>query len=209
MQTTTGHFGVTSSTGQVTVPAGVSFLHRGISPYTSALTIIATDASKTYHLRWNKTDGFTLKDLASGVYNPSALVDGNAAFDSTYDDMLVARVITNSSNVPTVTNLANRSQLSIAELLQGQNMQASGSANKFDFVKAINWGRRPANWSLALAHGSNDGAITDNDFNITPLGTAFSSMGQAPQWVIDRYQLSQTVLRDDTTVLWMHFDARA
>ncbi|WP_025658458.1 hypothetical protein [Rhizobium sp. IBUN] len=42
------------------------------------------------------------------VYNPSTLAETIETFDSTYDDMLCARIITNSSNVPTVTNLINR-----------------------------------------------------------------------------------------------------
>lgn len=109
---TPAHFGVVSpGTGQVRVPAGVNFQHRGISPYTTVQTDLATDASKTYHLRWNKTDGFTLKDLATGGYNPGTLAETDASFDSTFDDMLVARIITNSSNVPSITNLANKTTL--------------------------------------------------------------------------------------------------
>ncbi|QIG74976.1 hypothetical protein EVC26_057 [Rhizobium phage RHph_I72] len=106
------HFGVISpGTGQVRVPSGVNFQHRGIYPQTTVQTDFATDPSKIYHLRWNPTDGFTLKDLASLVYNPGALAETNAIFDTTYDDMLVARVITNSSNVVTITNLINRHRI--------------------------------------------------------------------------------------------------
>jgi hypothetical protein len=99
------------STGTVRVPAGVTFTHRGIFNVTTVQTDFPTDPSKTYHLRWNPTDGFVLRDLASGVYNPSTLAETNATFDSTYDDMLVARVITNSSNVATITNLVNRNRI--------------------------------------------------------------------------------------------------
>lgn len=144
VQTTSGHFGVTSSTGQVTVPAGVNFLHRGISPYTTALTNLATDASKTYHLRWNKTDGFTLKDLASAGYNPSTVAESDSRFDSTYDDMLVARVITNSSNVPTVTNLVNRDRLKLATTKSGAASALTPAyASSFTGSETINWARTP------------------------------------------------------------------
>lgn len=104
-----GHFGViTPATGQVRIPAAVTFQHRGIFPITTVQTDFATDPSKTYHLRWNPTDGFQLKDLASGGYNPGTLAESDVSFDSTYDDMLVARVITNSSNAVTITNLINK-----------------------------------------------------------------------------------------------------
>ncbi|MEJ8308616.1 hypothetical protein [Agrobacterium larrymoorei] len=107
-----GKMGVTSpGVGQVRVPAGVNFLHRGIFNVTTVQTDLVTDASKTYHLRWSPTAGFALKDLANTGYNPTVAAETNIAFDSTYDDMLVARVITNSSNVVTVTDLVNKSSL--------------------------------------------------------------------------------------------------
>lgn len=107
-----GHFGVSSpATGKVRVPSGVSFTHRGIYTLTTTETDFNTDASKIYHLRWNPVDGFILKDLASSVYNPTSVSEINGVFDSSYDDMLVARVITNSSNAPTITNLLNKNIL--------------------------------------------------------------------------------------------------
>lgn len=112
VQNVAGHFGVVApGTGQVRVPAGVNFQHRGIYPIVTVQTDFATDPSKTYHLRWSPIGGFSLKDLASGVYNAGALAETNEIFDTTYDDMLVARVITNSSNVVTVTNLINRDRI--------------------------------------------------------------------------------------------------
>lgn len=113
VQTANGTFGMTSpGTGQVRIPAAVTFLHRGIFPVTTVLTDFATAASKTYHVRWNPTDGFALKDVADVSYNPLVALETSSIFDSTYDNMLVARVITNSSNVPTITNLSNKVRLS-------------------------------------------------------------------------------------------------
>lgn len=112
MQHNDGHLAVLSpSTGVVRVPAGRDFLHRGIYKVTTAETDFNTDPSKIYHLRWNPADGFVMRDLASGTYNPTALSEVNPVFDTTFDDMLVARIITNSSNVATVTNLQNRTRL--------------------------------------------------------------------------------------------------
>lgn len=104
-----GKIVVTSpATGTVRLPGGIEFVHRGIFPVTTVQTDFITDPSKTYHMRWNPTAGFTLNDLASAVYNASGASESNAAFDSKYDDMLIARVITNSTNVPTITNLVNK-----------------------------------------------------------------------------------------------------
>lgn len=109
VQNADGRIGVsTPSTGVVRVPGGVTFLHRGIYPVTTAQKDIATDASKTYHLRWNPTEGFVLRDLSSVSYNPSGFPETAIDFDSSYDSMLVSRVTTNSANSPYIVNLCNR-----------------------------------------------------------------------------------------------------
>lgn len=159
VQNTNGHFGMTSpGTGQVRIPSGVIFQHRGIFPVTTVQTDFATDASKTYHVRWNPTDGFTLKDLASGVYNPSTLAEANAAFDSTYDDMLVARVVTNSSNVPTITNLINRAKITFKEnQTPTDNIIATGPPGfsySRDMTFTYNWARSPQHVTPVAALGA-------------------------------------------------------
>lgn len=116
---TDGRINITSpAAGTVRVPGNVNFLHRGIGLVTSEETDFATVASRTYHLRWNPTNGFQLKWLGDNAYNPGGLDEKNVAFDSSYDDMLVARVITNSGNVATITTLANKHRL----IVQGQNL---------------------------------------------------------------------------------------
>tara|TARA_R110002126_G_scaffold165178_4_gene313042 strand:- start:197 stop:766 length:570 start_codon:yes stop_codon:yes gene_type:complete len=87
--------------------------HRGIVPfstsdYTEPQRTFSTVANKTYHLRWNPTDGFSLKDVADGAYNPISVAEQTSIFDTSYDDMLISRVVTNSSNVCTITNLINK-----------------------------------------------------------------------------------------------------
>lgn len=128
--TSDGRVTVTSpSTGTVRLPGSVNFLHRGISPHTTTQTDFSTTASKAYHLRWNETDGFSLKDLADSAYNPSSLAETSDTFDSSFDDMLVARVITNSSNVATITNLANKNNLT---LRYEKTTLDAGTAGVFD-----------------------------------------------------------------------------
>lgn len=102
---------ISPSTGMVRVMPGYNFLHRGIFNVTTIQQDFATAASKTYHLRWNPTSGFVLKDLADIAYNAGGLPEISPVFDSTYDDMIVARVITNGSNVATITKLSNKQSL--------------------------------------------------------------------------------------------------
>lgn len=140
-----GRINVTSpAAGTVRVPSGVQFMHRGIYPVTTAETDFATVASKTYHLRWNPTDGLALKDLADAGYNPSVLAEGNIGFDSTYDDMLIARVVTNSSNVATITNLANKPVLTGSFAKTTIETQQTGSFAGLPILEgALDWARTP------------------------------------------------------------------
>lgn len=108
---------VTAGSGQVVLDAGQAVVFRGlINVSTDAWTLgertLATSANKLYHLRLSLAGGPQLKDLADSGYNPSALAETNAAFDSGYDDMLVARISTDGSNVATVTGLKNADVLS-------------------------------------------------------------------------------------------------
>lgn len=145
VQTADGKLTVTApSTGTIRLAAGATFLHRGIFPVTTVQADFPTDPSKTYHLRWDPTNGFRLLDLASGTYNPSTLAETNVAFDSTYDDMLVARVITNSSNVATITTLANKARLTMTGSVTGSaTPSALNNSARFDGSVTLNWARSP------------------------------------------------------------------
>ncbi|MEZ2132407.1 MULTISPECIES: hypothetical protein [unclassified Sinorhizobium] len=210
VQSATGHFGVTSpSTGQIRLPAGVSFLHRGISPYVTAQVDFPTDASKTYHLRWNRTDGFKLKDLASGTYNPGTLAETDSGFDSTYDDILVARVITNSSNVPTITNLINKSRLDKTEVVAGTNVELSGTnGSLFAVQKTLNWARKPSVLGYNIALMTNNDPGTDFDHGFFGPAVNYPTLG-APGPYYDRYQISTRVMWDFAVTLSVNFAASA
>jgi hypothetical protein len=146
VQSADGRINVTSPTGgTLLVPPSVSFQHRGIYPVSTSDYIeddrtFTTLANKTYHLRWNPTDGFVLKDLADSGYNPSVLAESNASFDSTYDDMLVARIVTNASNVATITNLANFNQF---YALGGRVSSEIASGSSVATTVTLNWARSP------------------------------------------------------------------
>lgn len=50
------------------------------------------DLTKAYHLRFNLTDGFYIKEVNSLEYNPDALDESDKRFDTTYDDMNLALI---------------------------------------------------------------------------------------------------------------------
>lgn len=97
--------------GTIRVPGGVNIIHRGIAQYTTAQQDFNTLASRIYHLRWNPTTGFSLQLLTDPAYNPDGYAESHQALDTKYDDMLVARVVTNAGNVATITPLANKNKL--------------------------------------------------------------------------------------------------
>lgn len=102
--------------GTVTIDAGQLFIWRGVwevstNGYSVAERTFTTAANKTYHLRWSPTQLFTLNDLADRVYNPNILAEDHINFDSDYDRLLIARIVTNSTNVPTIVPLQNKHQL--------------------------------------------------------------------------------------------------
>lgn len=157
--TTTGKLTVTSpGVGVARLGGGATFTHRGIFNVTTSQTDFNTDASKTYHLRWNPTDGFSLKDLASPTYNPTAAAETSSLFDSKFDDMLVARVISNSSNVLSITPLINKDRYEFSEevgfLASSYTWQENTSpygivyGNKRD----IDFARKP----VVMLNGAND-----------------------------------------------------
>lgn len=204
---TDGRIVVTSpSTGTVRIPGGVDFLHRGIFSVTTAQTDLSTDASKIYHLRWNPTDGFALKDLASGTYNPSSHDETHTDFDSDYEDMLVARVVTNSSNVATITNLSNKSRLAISTVINGTDPQGAGTAeSNFLIQETFNWARTPNPYSLDQVMSVNTGNMPDQDFIFYEGGGDVNTLNVS----IDRYQFNKRLSRDWASLVSVLLSASA
>lgn len=134
---------VSAGDGQVRLPAGTNFLHRGIFNIVTAQMDFPTLANKVYHLRWNPTDGFALKDLADVTYNPTALADASPSFDSTYDNMLVSRVVTSPGNVATITNLVNFDRLALSERKTGQPSGPANGTLSYSATQTVGWARTP------------------------------------------------------------------
>ncbi len=135
--------------GQIEVATGQTFVHRGMQiyetdDYAQNDRRFNTVANKSYHLRWNPDDGFGLKDLSDPTYNPGSLLETATGFDTGYDDMLVARVVTDGGNIPTITTLVNRNILKDKIDLSGAPTVSYGQNQAYwnkSFV--INFSRRP------------------------------------------------------------------
>lgn len=209
---------VSPSSGQVRVPAGYDFVHRGIFVITTAQVDFATAANKTYHVRWTPGGGFALKDLADAGYNAggSPTTEANEVLDSTYDDILFARVVTNGANVPTVKNLANKARLELRAMVTGTDIQlASDNGANVVMEHIYDWARRPKVVDLVKARLSYNHTIADadHDFNIFAPGPsrtdAVAMTAASPAIPVDRYRLNAVVMYDMMQSLTMHFSAGA
>lgn len=86
---------VAINSSSVSVADGQSFIFYGwleVNTSDYAVKSFSFDSAKTYHLRFNLTEGFYFIDLADLTYNPNSLENYDIAFDTGYDDMLVAEV---------------------------------------------------------------------------------------------------------------------
>lgn len=211
--------------GQIRIDGGLSFLHRGCkrvdtSSYNDAARTLNHSANKTYHVRWQYNAGapeFAIKDTADGVYNPGVLDEGNAAFDTTYDDMLIAKVVTDGSNVPTMTLLQNKAVLAAdAKAYDDSVINPNQNASHMLYSILLNWSRTPIASAVQWCAGSPSsvsGAGNDADLLITG-GLIGSGEGDFIQpgshdatW--NRYSLKGAFMRDGSTKLGLRFNARA
>jgi hypothetical protein len=204
---------VTASTGSVAIPDGQTFVHRGGNAFNStdtdsAARTFTTAAGKTYHLRWRYNGGspaFGLYDVADAGYNPTSAAETNAAFDTTYDDMLIARVVTDGANVPTVTALKNLHRLASTGELQGPKGAHTGSNNFMEnntapsaiqnySTVALNWARMPEVYLRALNDVYPQGGSNGKEF----------SAGALP---LSRYQVAVWGQGDED--IWVNWGMRA
>lgn len=212
IQSTDGRINVTSpATGTVRIPGGVNWIHRGVDLKVTDQTDFATVANKTYHIRWNTVDGFVLRDLANATYNPSTLAEDDTTFDTTFDDMLIARVVTNSSNVPTITNLANKADLTVSEIISGSDYRlAEGNSANALIQSNLAWSRKPSTYNLnplRITVGSN---VVDTDMNFYARSEDRTVNGASFATVIplSRYELDVVFMRDGMSHVEMSFNAK-
>lgn len=162
--TVDGKLAITANVGSVVIGAAQAFQYRGMTKiatdsFVLADRTLATAASKTYHLRWHASGTgdatpsstypngrFVLKDLANAGYNPASLAEVDASFDTTFDNMLIARVVTDGGNTPTVIALVNRADLLASINLEQTFTRTANGMGAFvaPFTPTtLNWSRTP------------------------------------------------------------------
>jgi len=208
-----GRIGVTApATGTARLPGGVTFMHRGIFPVTTVQTDFALEANRTYHLRWDPNNGFRMRNLADALYNPSSLSEGNTAFDSTYDDMLIARVSTNSSNAVTVTNLANKNDLWFAHhtgrltdlFIDPINGYGTAGARRNNNTFIYNWARRPRIDSINVVVGASNPSPAMSGIH----GAANAVFNKTIDRYFTRFDVNTDFIGSDTTGIYAEIDFR-
>lgn len=184
IQTADNRINVSSpGSGSVLVPPTIGVLHRGIYPlntsdFTELERTFATVANKTYHLRLAMNPGaeaLSLKDLANGTYNPTAAAETSSIFDTTYDDMLMAKVVTNGSNVATITNLRNAVRLTDVLSSTGSYTLPNQNGSNRDATLTYGWGRTPH--TIAVLEdfgGASEWQVNDHDWNVDVVLTRYS-----------------------------------
>ncbi|AIW21355.1 hypothetical protein F0267_26180 [Vibrio coralliilyticus] len=90
--------------------------------------------AKTYHLRFTEANGLELKDLSDLAYNPTSKAETDPSFDSTYDDVLLAKIETG-----TLTPLINKPELYAKTQMTGSNTNPVHPVRLFTY----NWSRTP------------------------------------------------------------------
>ncbi|WP_142995780.1 hypothetical protein [Vibrio coralliilyticus] len=111
------------------------------------------DVAKTYHLRFTEASSLELKDLSDVSYNPTSKEETDPSFDSTYDDVLLAKIETG-----TLVPLINKQELYAGHQMTGENNNPTHPARVFTF----NWARTPTQ-SEGLVIGINAHSLTAFD----------------------------------------------
>lgn len=164
VKTSDARLTITSGGGNIVV-TGATLLWRGwnafdLTTLSAAQRTFATAASQTYHVRWYApgtgratpasdwpVGRLVLESLGDATYNPSALAEATGGFDTTFDSVLLARVVTNGANAATITTLANKPSLyaNLNASGAGTTWDSGGSNDgaRFQGSCTYNWGRRP------------------------------------------------------------------
>lgn len=203
-----GTIAITAGSGNVVVDPGQGWVWRGIrafsaSDFSSGDRTFATAANKTYHLRWHApgtgtatpaatypNGRFELADMTSAIP-----VETDASYDTTYDRMLIARIVTNGSNVPATTPLINKHRLRLRYLSNDTRFTRTTSGAGLFVVPfaavSMNWARTPAvTGSVArMFYSGTLGAIPEEASLLLTGGPVSDSSGSATPSV-NRYAIA-------------------
>lgn len=186
---------INQNDNDVTIEENQTFSIQGkpynTSNYTVEQRTFACDPAKTYHLRFRE-NAFVLCDLADKAYNPDSLDEADVVFDSTYDDMLIARISNNSCT--SLINANNFNAVIHSELIVGIRVDdtISSTAPTPNFLH-FEFARMPV-CSLLSAHDVAT-ATLDNEFSvgIKPLSRYKTGIYASSSTAGDQYNISMGV----------------
>ena len=212
-----GKMTVTSpSSGTLFVPATDTIRHRGIfdiamSDLPDVERTFNLLASKVAHLRWSPAAGLQRFYLDDVVYNPLGLPETDATFDSTYDSILLARVVTDNNAAASITSLVNRPVLQISEIIQVTNViDANTLSTLSDVISSdYDWARTPTTCDLYMTKWLAGREL--QRYSIGPLGsTATELFDNNASVTANRYRSAHTALMSFTgPQACFRFSARA
>lgn len=150
--------------GTLFIGAGQTWLWRGLTRFSSSVfdvvdRTVTMVANKTYHVRWYAPGTGIAIPVETYPYGRIELVDmtaaspteGNSTYDTSYDNMLIARIVTDGANVAAITTFINRASLSFSANLAMVPAYIGSTAWRADFSADLNWSRAPKVWSFSGA----------------------------------------------------------
>lgn len=144
VQTAAGCLAITDNgDGTITIAPAQKWFMEGkyfnTDDYPVADRTFAIPATGFFHLRFTQANGFALKDLGGVTYNPSGIDEAAPVFDTTYTDMLIAKI-----DNGVCTPLVNKARLDLSAIIKetkvvGTNSWIWESQAGLNF----NWSRTP------------------------------------------------------------------
>lgn len=219
IESTDGKISVTDNgDGTITIDPDQVIRWRGFrrfntSDFSAGDRTFAHSADKTYHLRFyppghgdasnaaNWPNGrFALKDLASSGYNPGSEDEADGVFNTGYDDVLLARIVTNGSNIPEIKSLRNSHQMVKTVLHDDDDLVDSGANGSRTFFEVVfDWARTPEVILTPVRAGQNGPHPVDGRVDIDLLITTSE---------ISRYLVSGMYRFDNCTRIALTIHAR-
>ncbi len=169
--------------GIVKVDTAQTWIWRGLiqlsaDDFDLADRSFATAAKKTYHLRWNAPgtgNATAMTDWPNGRFELADLTgatpsEDDLIYDSTFDRMLIARIVTDSANVATITTLINKALLNFSAPVHGVLILANAQNSRSEYSVDLNWSRTPTLNGLSKFRAIYS-SRPDHDFSVTPQPT--------------------------------------